>query len=345
MRSFFLFSLLVLLLSAGPSAGREKPSPPARKAGLLATYTIIADMAQSPVSHGGLKYERDNGAGNILLIKERVSSGDPLYRMIEKLPLPPGEKGKLLGKLSRGILKIAVDMGARPKYWRHNVELFEKSHASSLDFPGPPDLIIITHNHWTNYSGGLEYYQKHCPSVPVLITEDMKRGFLCFDFDQAGAPMFQTIRTVYAKYPLVMKTGYTPLTRHLAVITRQFRVAKPTIAVVNGQVSTSAYRDYPEYENTLVVRTKEGNALFTTCLHSLLYDAVNIAQTKTGKPVYLFCGGYEERHPAIKLAKQIAPDIEFWLCHCARVEVLQQLYKYPQWISRISMGESITIEE
>ena len=324
---------------------------------IINTYNILAghtlNSENTPLNRKKLLPDRNvpgelSGVFNALIISEHVDEKTPLYKIISELKIDGSIKKKLLKNITDGVLKIYFDLGAPWGTWKNNYKAFERElqQTGLKILNNPPDFIVISHAHWPNYIGGIEFFQKKYPYIPVFITPDMKEGLVCFDYDKEGASIDQKHtngRIVKIKNPIVLPPGITVLTKHLSILTQNFRHKCPTIAFKNGKISIGIYKKNPEYENILILNTKKGLALFTTCIHSSLLEAIKKTMGLYNKKVYLYCGGFEENPNTLIEAKKISPSLKFLLYHCAPVEKLISKFGN-SFIKRVHLGESIFLE-
>jgi len=312
---------------------------------IINTYTILSD------THCKDAYKKllpDFGVFNVLIITETVDKKTPLYKIVSQMNIEKRYKKKILENITDGILKIYFDLGKSKEIWINNCKIFEEAlkHTGDIRLSKPPDFIILSHAHWTNYLGGLEYFQKKYPYIPIFITPDMKEGLICFDYDKKDNynwRKFKNGRIVKIKNPVILSSGITILSKHLAIITQKFRHPWSNISLENSNIKINFFKKKLEYENILTSNTKKGIMLFTTCLHSSLLEAMKKAKNLYHKDIYLYSGGFEEELDVISKAKKISPPIKFYLYHCAPVEKLISIYG-SSYIKRIKLGDKISFE-
>lgn len=317
---------------------------------IINTYNILADthLAFKNISLNRKKLLPDFGVFNVLLISEHVDRRTPLYKIISQLNIDNKHKKKILENITDGILKIYFDLGRSKKVWLNNYKVFENELKQFQDkrLTKPPDFIILSHAHWTNYLGGIEYIQKKYPYVPIFITPDMKKGLICFNYDKNDSfnwKKFKNGKILKIKNPIILTPGVTILTKHLAIITQRFRHKWENLSLQNGKISINTFKPYPEYENILILNTKNGLAMFTTCMHSSFLNAIRKANNLYHKDVYLYSGGFEEEADVIPKAKRIFPSLRFLFYHCAPVEKLISIFGN-SYIKRIKLGQKIKFE-
>ncbi|MDQ7822206.1 MAG: hypothetical protein RDV48_05365 [Candidatus Eremiobacteraeota bacterium] len=325
-----IFLLCIVVMASGGRIEAASPVP------MMNTFTILDDIF--PATGDLYPYERqllkdDRGVFNVALFSEKVTASTPLYRMFSRLPLKSADKKALLQNITDGVLKIYFDLGARPPVWNYNRMLFERELASYgiKELCTPPDFVIISHAHLPNYIGGFELMQKYYPNVPVFITEDMKEGLIYFDSrDLTG-------RRVKARTPIVLHPGETVLTDHLSIINGKYRKKWENV-ILDGTrvVERRGYKKEPEYENVLKVKTREGLALFATCMHCKFpMDRRNA----------LYVGGFEEEPEIILKARKLSPSLRFYLYHCGNPEYLSEKLggkvDISSYVKRIRLGETV----
>jgi len=315
---------------------------------LLNSATILCDYHpvhdDAPQARKSLVTNGD-GIFNVVLLTEKVTESDQIYKMISQSKVEGSIKKRQLRNLTNGYLKIYFDLGIYLHDWKNNRDVFDRElkHKGLKGLDKPPDVIIISHCHCGNYLGGLEYMRKTHPEIPVLITPDMKEGLLCFDVELYAKNVIKRIyngRTVKAGNAVVLSPGLNALTRHLSVITRPFPHSRPNYALKNGVVYNNVFSNNTEYENTLAIDTKDGVALIGACMHCSFLETVKKAMSHYKKNVSLYCGGYEDVPCALEEAKRQSPDLFYFLYHCAPVEEFIEIYG-DHCIYPVRMGESI----
>jgi metal-dependent hydrolase (beta-lactamase superfamily II) len=331
--------LLISLVLATALCCREAT---AQQEEIINTYNILEEDSDNNIPR------ELGGVSNALIISEHVDKKTPLYKIISGLKMEEKDKKKALENITDGALKIYFDLGGPWGSWENNYVSFEnKLRQTSLEeLSGPPDLIILSHAHWPNYIGGLEYLQRKYPYVPVLVTPDMKEGLICFDWSQEKGPMEQKHtngRIVKIKNPIMLEPGTTVLTKHLSIITQEYRHKWPNLCLQNGKILINEFKTGPEYENILAIDTKKGVAMFTTCMHSSFLEAVKKTIKLYNKKLYLYCGGFEDSSETIAEAKKISPPLEFLFYHCADIETLTAKFG-KSFIKRINLGEKIFLD-
>lgn len=322
---------------------------------IINTYTVLEETDPPPknISLNQKVPGQTSGVFNVLVISERVDKNTPLYKIISQLEIKDSIKNKLLKNITDGTLKIYFDLGKSQKVWKRDYRIFEnglrKTGLKALS--SPPDFIIISHAHGPNYMGGIEYFQKKYPDIPIFITPDMQEGLVCFDYEKAVKLLKEkNIRLdIYAskfvkiKNPVVLRPGITALTKHISIITQQFRHKWPNLISQNGKTFDQGYKTEPEYENILTVNTNEGIAMFTTCMHSSFLEAIKKTMKRDNKEVYLYCGGFEDEEYTISEAKKISPALKFLFYHCAPAEYYISRFG-GTFIKRITRGEKIYLD-
>lgn len=320
---------------------------------VINTYNILEGDTSCPNSQRQLLSDNDvprelSGVFNALIISEHVHEKTPLYEIISGLKMNKKDKKKALKNITDGALKIYLDLGGPWGAWENNYMSFENElqRTAIAGLSGPPDLIILSHAHWPNYIGGLEYLQRKYPYVPVFITPDMEEGLTCFDWNQEEVPVEQRPsngRIVKIKNPVILSPGITVLTKHVSIITQKYRHEWPNLYLQNGKILINEYKTGQEYENILAIDTKRGIAMFTTCMHSSFLEAGKKIMELYNKKLYLYCGGFEDNSDTITEAKKISPALEFFFYHCADMETL--ITKFGgTFIKRINLGEKIFLD-
>ncbi|MDQ7824264.1 MAG: hypothetical protein RDV48_15795 [Candidatus Eremiobacteraeota bacterium] len=299
---------------------------------LINSYNILADGCEVPdyVTPMRLDLQSDNGTFCALVIREKVDKASPLYHIISSMKMGAAEKKQLLRNITDGTLIIYFDAGARPDRLLNNRMIFEaeleRAGFSKSDIK--PDFIVLSHSH----NGEIVALQEALPNTPVFVTLDMKNGIVLED------------RTIPIKNKVILKPGVTPLTDHISLISTVFQMAPPTKVIQKGQIFNRKKdsSDPPEYESALAVNTRDGVALFGTCMHCSFLGVVKTAMKFYRKDIILYCGGFENDSSAIPKALKLSPSMEFYLHHCAPVESLQWKYGESR-IHRIRLGERVLI--
>jgi metal-dependent hydrolase (beta-lactamase superfamily II) len=347
MKILTLFFLILMLTGCYPQKNTQNK--------IINTYTVLeeTDLRGKNIPPGLKTPGPFSGVFNVLIISERVDKNTPLYKMISQLEIKDSIKNKLLKNITDGTLKIYFDLGKSQKAWKNDYLIFEKGLQKTglKALSSPPDFIIISHAHGPNYMGGIEYLQKKYPHIPIFITPDMKEGLICFDYEKAVKLLKEKnarldlygSKFVKIKNPIVLRSGITALTKHISIITQEFRHKWENLISPDGKNFIQGFKTETEYENILTVDTKEGIAMFTTCMHSSFLEAIKKAMGLFNKEVYLYCGGFEDENYTITEAKKISPILKFLFYHCAPAEYFISKFG-GTFIKRITGGEKIYLD-
>lgn len=290
------------------------------------TYNILAGskINKSQVSCPGLLPDSKvppalSGVFNALIIREEIDKDTPLYKMIYESNIK--NKEKALERITGGMLKIYFDLGAPWGRWESNFRAFEKK-LKECGLSGPPNLVIISHSHWPNYLGGLEFFQKNFPDVPVLISPDMQQGLVAFDIDSSDGSAekrHKNARLIKIQSQIVLSPGLNKLSKHLSVLTLKFREKTPSMLLEKGEIAINKYKKEEEFENILAISTKKGTAIFATYMHASFLE-VSEKIKNTGGKIILYCGGFEDNLSFLSQVKSGSPGLKFIFFHCAPVK-------------------------
>ncbi len=277
------------------------------------SYTYLSDqtVTADSVPFHGQTLRTKAGFFAILLLKEPVRPSDLLFQLVQDLQLDAELKTAALRKLTSGTLKIALELGKYSDPWKANLHVVSDWICAETGMVNAlPDFVLLSHNHWTNYLGGIEYLQNTHPEIPIFLPRDMGTSLACFDFDpESDTPKQDTVRLVELAHPVPLQPGVTQLTERLILIC-QPALTKIASMVYNGGVLVQqTIKGETEYEAMVAFDPGSSVSTFVTCMHSSFFNMIKSAREHFGKEVTTCHGACHEANQVIQDARQLCPSL------------------------------------